>query len=147
MKLDEIFEEWEKDSTIDPYKIDKCAIDIAKLHHKYYSILSVEKLLMHRLDSELKKLKLDKFEFFTDGPTEEQMDMGWRLPPKGRIVKQQAETYVSADDDILKLGLKIAYQKEKIELLESIIKMVASRGFHLKTAIDFRRLQEGDASW
>jgi hypothetical protein len=147
MKLDEIFSEWDNDSTIDPYKIDKSAIDIAKLHHKYYSILSTEKLLLKKLECEMKKLRLDKFEFLTDGPTQEQMDMGWRLPPKGRIVKQQADTYMDADDDVQRLDLKIAYQKEKIDLLESIIKMVASRGFHLKTAIDFRRLQEGDPSW
>lgn len=147
MKLDEIFEEWEKDSTIDPYKIDKSAIEIAKLHHKYYSMLSREKLLLKQKEAEYKKLRLDKFEFLTDGPTQEQMDMGWRLPPKGRIVKQQADTYIEADDDIQKLDLQIAYQKEKIELLESVIKMIASRGFHLKTAVDFRRLQEGDPSW
>jgi len=41
------------------------------------------------------------------------------------------------------MNLKIAYQQEKIDALESIIKMLHNRGFHIKSAIDFERFKVG----
>ena len=143
MTLEEIFEQWEKDSSINPSELGNAALDLAKLHHKYYSIFSRERLLLKKLESEMKRLKLDKQEFCVDGPTEEQMTMGWKLPPKGRILKADVPTYLEADDDIIKLNLKLAYQQEKIHALESIIKMIQNRGFHIKSAIDFERFKVG----
>ena len=143
MTLEEIFELWEKDSTINPSELGNAALDLAKLHHKYYSIFSRERLLLKKLEGEMKKLRLDKQEFYVDGPTEEQMSMGWKLPPKGRILKSDVSTYIDADDDIIKLNLKIAYQQEKINALESIIKTLHNRGFHIKSAIDFEKFKVG----
>lgn len=143
MTLEEIFELWEKDSGINPSDLGNAALDLAKLHHKYYSIFSRERLLLKKLENEMKRLKLDKQEFYVDGPTEEQMELGWKLPPKGRILKSDVANYLDADDDIIKLNLKIAYQQEKINALESIIKMIQNRGFHIKSAIDFERFKVG----
>lgn len=143
MTLDEIFKLWETDSTVNPSELGNAALDLAKLHHKYYSIFSRERLLLKKLDAEMKRLKLDKQEFYVDGPTEEQMALGWRLPPKGRILKSDVSNYLDADNDIIKMNLKIAYQQEKIDALESIIKMIHNRGFHIKSAIDFERFKVG----
>jgi len=143
MTLEEIFELWEKDSSINPSELGNAALDLAKLHHKYYSLFSRERLMLKKLESEMKRLKLDKQEFYVDGPTEEQMDLGWKLPPKGRILKSDVSSYLEADNDIIKLNLKIAYQQEKISALESIIKMIHNRGFHIKSAIDFERFKVG----
>jgi hypothetical protein len=38
MTLEEIFELWEKDSSINPSELGNAALDLAKLHHKYYSL-------------------------------------------------------------------------------------------------------------
>ena len=38
---------------------------------------------------------------------------------------------------------KIAYQKEKIEYLESIIKTVVNRNFLIKNIIDWRKFTSG----
>lgn len=143
MTLDEIFKLWETDSTVNPSELGNAALDLAKLHHKYYSVFSRERLLLKKLDAEMKRLKLDKQEFYVDGPTEEQMALGWRLPPKGRILKSDVSNYLDADNDIIKMNLKIAYQQEKIAALESIIKMIHNRGFHIKSAIDFERFKVG----
>lgn len=143
MTLDEIFKLWETDSTVNPSELGNAALDLAKLHHKYYSVFSRERLLLKKLDAEMKRLKLDKQEFYVDGPTEEQMALGWRLPPKGRILKSDVSNYLDADNDIIKMNLKIAYQQEKIDALESIIKMIHNRGFHIKSAIDFERFKVG----
>lgn len=143
MKLEEILEEWGKDSKVDKLMLGEEAMAIAKLHHKYYVMLSKERLLYFKLESEAKQLKKDKYEFYVDGPTQEQLEMGWELPAKGRILKSDVGMYLDSDDDIIKLNLKLAYQKEKIDVLESIIKTLYNRGFHIKSAVDYERLQMG----
>lgn len=143
MTLDEIFDEWNKDVQIDQTQLGNAALDLAKLHHKYYRMFSQERLLLKKLEADMKTLKLEKTEFYVDGPTKEQIDKGWKLPAKGRILKSDVSNYIDADNDIIKLNLKIAYQNEKCELLESIIKTIQNRGFQIRAAIDWAKFQVG----
>jgi len=143
MKIEEIFTQWEKDSKIDKTELGDEALNIPKLHHKYFQILVSEKLLLRAHESEMKKLKLDKYEFLTQGPNEETRDKGWKLPPKGVILKAELPMYIDADPDIIRLSLKIGLQQEKIELLESIIKTIINRGFIIKNAIDWTKFTMG----
>lgn len=143
MKLEEIYEQWKKDAEIDITELGNEAIKIAKLHHKYYQILSSERLLLKSQEAEMKRLKLDKYEFFTQGPNEETEEKGWELPAKGLILKADIPMYMDADNDIIKLSLKIGLQQEKIELLESIIRTLMNRGYNVKAAIDFQKFISG----
>ena len=143
MTLEEIFELWEVDARIEIPKLSEASLDTTRLHHKYYSIFSRERLLLRKLESDMKVLRLEKTEFYVDGPTQEQLDRGWLLPPKGRILKSDASNYIDADSDIISLNLKIAYQQEKINLLESIIRFLQNRGFQIKNAIDFEKFKVG----
>lgn len=143
MKLEEIFSQWKEDSEIDKTELGDEALKIAKLHHKYYQILVSEKLLLRSHESEMKKLKLDKYEFFSQGPNEETQLKGWKLPAKGLILKADIPLYMEADEDIIKLSLKIGVQQEKIELLESIIRTLMNRGYNIKAAIEFFKFVNG----
>lgn len=143
MKLESIFELWAEDSSVNREAIDEESLRISKLHHKYHQIYTNERLTLRRLEAEMKVLRLEKFEFYTQGPTKETAEKGWQLPPIGKILKADANTYVEADQDIINLSLKIGIQHEKIELLESIIKTVQNRGFQLKTALDWIKFTSG----
>jgi len=143
MKLDAIYEEWKKDSNIDTTELGNEAIKIPKLHHKYFQVYSSEKLLLRKFEAEMKSLKLAKYEFYTQGPSKESQDNGWVLPARGMILKQEMPMYLEADRDLIELSLKIGYQQEKIELLESIIKSLTNRGFQIKSAIDWHKFTMG----
>ena len=69
--------------------------------------------------------------------------MGWQLPPIGKVLKSDANTYIDVDKEVIEQTLKIGIQHEKIELLESIIKSIMNRGFQIKNAIDFMKWQSG----
>jgi hypothetical protein len=114
MKLEEIFGQWKEDSVIDKTELGDESLNIPKLHHKYYQILVSERLLLKSHESDMKKLKLDKYEFFTQGPDEESQQKGWKLPAKGLILKADIPMYMDADEDIIKLSLNIGVQQEKI---------------------------------
>jgi hypothetical protein len=142
MKLEEIFEQWKIDSQIDKTELGEESLKIPKLHHKYFQVYSSEKLLLKKYETDMKKLKLDKYEFYTQGPNEE-TPAHWKLPPKGMILKADIPMYMEADEDIIDLSLKIGYQQEKIELLESIVKSLVNRGFQIKTAVDWMKFSMG----
>jgi hypothetical protein len=142
MTIDEILALWEVDSNIDPTDLGEEVLKISKLHHKYFQIYTKEKMLLRKQESDLKKLKLDKFEFYTQGPNEE-TPKSWSLPPKGIILKAEIPSYMEADKEIIELSLKIGYQQEKVDLLESIIKSFQYRGYNIKSAIEWHKFTMG----
>lgn len=143
MKLDDIYQEWERDSDINRNELGEEALRIPKLHHKYFKIFTQERLILRKLEFDLKQVKLEKFEFFTQGPTPEQHERGWKLPPQGKILKSEANNYVDSDQEVIQLALRIGMQLEKIELLESVIKTFTNRGFNIKSAIEWEKFKVG----
>ena len=143
MKLDEIYEHWGKDSEIDSTELGSEATKIPKLHHKYYQIFIKERMLLKSYEAEMKKLKLDKYEFFSQGHNENTKEKGWELPARGMILKTDIPMHMDADKDIINLSLKIGMQFEKVEFLESIIKSFTNRGYLVKSAIDWARFTSG----
>jgi hypothetical protein len=143
MKIENIFEEWDKDTDFDKTELGDEALKVSKLHHKYFRILSQERITRRSLEAELKVLKLEKFEFYTQGPSKESVERGWEMPPIGKVVKSEVNNYMEADRDIITISLKIGIQSEKIDLLESIIKTILSRGYNIKAAIDWEKFNMG----
>ena len=142
MKLDDIYVEWGTDSEIDSTELGNEALKIPKLHNKYFKIYTNEKLILRKFEAEFKQLKLLKHEFYTMGPSEE-TPQHWKLPPRGMILKSDLPMYMEADEEIINFSLKIGYQQEKVELLESIIKSLINRGFQIKSAIEWTKFTMG----
>lgn len=143
MNIEKILEEWQVDAKMDRTNLAHEAVIIPQLHHKYFKLLVSERLLLRKLEADMKNLKLDKHEFYTQGHTKETQDKGWVLPPKGMILKADLPMYMDADKEIVELNLRLGYQMEKIELLDSIIKMIMNRNFQIKSAIDWTKFEHG----
>lgn len=144
MTFEEIIKNWEEDSQIDPIDLGGESIKIPRLHNKYYKIILAEKSLLMRLQADMKVLKLEKYEFYSQGHTEETKKKGWKLPPKGMILKADIPMYLDADEDMIALSLKIGMQQEKLEFLESIVKTLMNRNFLIKNAIDHLKFINGN---
>lgn len=143
MHIEEIMDLWEADAKIDKTELGDETLKIPLLHSKYYNILIREKLLYRKYEAELKQLKVDKFEFFTQGHNEFTKDKNWKLPAKGLVLKQDIPVYMDADKEIVELNLKIGLQLEKISLLESIIKVIMNRTFIIRDAIAWQKFTMG----
>ena len=143
MKFEEIFDEWKRDSEIDQTDLGNESLKIPKLHHKYYMMLLSERSSLRKLEAQMKQLKLSKYEFYSQGHTEETRKLGWELPPRGIILKADIPMYLEADKDIIELSLKIGIQGEKVDFLDSILKTLQTRNFLIKNAIDFLRWTNG----
>lgn len=143
MKTSDISENWKVDCEIDETNLGKSAAQIPILLHKYISILMAERIRFEQLRGDYKILKLEKFEFFTQGPTKETIERGWELPYCGKVMKSEVANYLDADKDLIDVGIRLAAQKEKISFLESIVSQLNNRSFIIKNIQDWNRFING----
>lgn len=143
MNIDQIYEEWSNDSKIDETNLGQESLKIPSLHHKYYKMLTKERLILKKKKHLHKQLYLEKYRFYTEGPTKEQHEQGWELPAKGMILKNEVERFLDADKDLITSLLAIAIQDEKVEVLIDIIKTLNRRGFEIKNYIEFQKFVNG----
>jgi hypothetical protein len=143
MTLDEILANWDADSSIDKNDLANESLKIPKLHHKYYSIFVQERLKhtkMLQVYDERREI-FDQWlagELDTDTLKQNNLEVNRKM-----YTKAEREKKVDALPEIIDRKLKLALQKEKIECLESIIKTLSTRGYQIKTAVDFIKFQMG----
>ena len=143
MKLEDIQTIWGKDSQIDGEKLDNESIKIPQLHNKYYIIYSDERLRLKSFQFEMDKITKLKREYFGGRMDKEELDkLGW-VPFPFKLLKNDIEAYIHADEDVIKNKFKIMMSEEKVNYLESIIKTLNNRNFLIKNAIDWRRFTSG----
>jgi hypothetical protein len=146
MTLEEIQKLWSSDSLIDDSQLDNESLKIPELHHKYFRIFSDEKLKLIRMYSKQKELRRLKWLYYTGKLDQNTLEnLNWQVFDLDiKKNKNDLEMFIESDKDILELFEKIAYQKEKNEYLESIIKSLNTRGFQIKNAIEWKRFTMGN---
>ena len=75
--------------------------------------------------------------------SQEELDrLEWQ-PFLVKVLKGEVNSYVESDDDIIKLKETIALMEEKINYIDSVIRMINNRGFQIKSAIDWIKYKDG----
>jgi len=142
-KLEDLEKLWSNDCKVDKSELDNEALRIPELHSKYYKLYIREKISLRSYEEDSKKLYKDKWEYYNGKLSQEELkEKGLEQFPL-KILRQDIEVYIQADKDIIENNLKLAIQKEKVDFLENIIKNINSRGFYIKSAIDFLRWTQG----
>jgi hypothetical protein len=143
MKLDEIQSVWDNDSKLDRTELGEESLRIPQLHSKYFKIFSVERLQLRKMQSDHKKLFRDKYEWYNGSLSQETMSQyNWQPNPL-KILRTDISMYIEADDDVVTSNLKIDMQQEKVDFVEAIIKSLTTRGYQIKSAIDWHKFQNG----
>lgn len=144
MKLETIQEEWKKDSVIDEMNISEESLKVPQLHSKYYEMYIREYQLLVKMKSAHKLHEKLKSEYYSgELDLETLKEKGWEPFPK-RILKSDLQNYLDTDRELIVENIKISDQKMKVDFLESIIKSLNSRGFHIKNYIDYMRFTSGN---
>jgi hypothetical protein len=139
MKLEDIQDLWSEDCTWQDDLLDQELLKIPQLHTKYYKIFSQERLLLKKLEADKAKLTGDKWEYYLGDMAQEDLnERGWE-PFLKKVLKADVPRYLEGDKDLITLNIKIAYQKEKVDFLDSIIKSLTARGYNIKGAIEWRK--------
>ena len=143
MKLEEIQELWNRDREIDISELATESIRIPQIHDKYLKIYVDEKIKLRKLQLNLAKISKMKSDYYSGRMSQEELDrLEWQ-PFLVKVLKGEVNSYVESDDDIIKLNETIALMEEKINYIDSVIRMINNRGFQIKSAIDWIKYKDG----
>ena len=143
MTLDDLRAELLKDMGLDETALDSESLRIPQLHGKYLNFLFDERLLLSKYEGDLARTTRVKWEYYTGKMSEEQLAArGWE-PFNLKILRNDLDMYLNADTDIVKARQKMYYQKEKIGLLEEIVKELNNRHWKIRNAIEWRKFVNG----
>ena len=144
MNYDELSEHWKKDSKLDLTDITTETVNISLLHAKYYHFYITEGIRLKKLESERAKLSKDKYEYYSGTmDIEDILERGWK-PIQKMIMETDVQRYLDADSDLIEMNLKIGYVRSVVDYIESILKMINSRGYNLRLIFDIRKFESGN---
>ena len=144
MKLEDIQELWHRDREIDYTELGTESIRIPLIHDKYLKIFTDERIRLKGVEFELSKMVRIKTEYYSGKMSQEELEQrGWEQY-LGRLLKNEVSNYVESDKDIIKLKQQTVVLQEKINYLDSIIRMINNRGFQIKNALDWLKFSHGN---
>lgn len=147
IKIEDILEEWDRDSRIDDNKLDIESVNTARLHAKYLQILSGVKVAIQNRKLKLEKLKHDKKVWMQGRMTKDELDRrGWKYDPfdgASKPMKGEMEAYVKTDPDVQKHIDEIERLQICQDALLDIMNNVNWRHQSIRNAIDFRKFMAG----
>jgi len=144
MTLDEIRDELKRDMVLDQAALDLESLKIPQLHSKYLNFLMDERLVQRKTEADYSILLRAKWEYYTGKMSQEELDLrGWQ-PFALKILRQDIDLYLNSDEDLIKLQQKTQYQKEKVALLEEVVKELNTRHWKIRNAIEWRKFTNGE---
>jgi len=143
MNFSEIKKMVKIDMDFDETELDTESLRTPQIHNKYLVLYTDEKLLLTKLEGELKELTRYKWLYYTGKLSEDELkSFGWE-PFQLTILKTDIEKFISSDKEIIELGNRVSFQKEKANYLESVIKIISSRQWMIKSAIEWIKFTQG----
>jgi len=143
MTLEQIQELWSKDAPVDRTELGEEAIKIPQLHSKYFKIYSTERLILKKMELESKQLWKDLWSYYQGHMDYEDLTQrGWDQI-NNIILKADLNIHIDSNKDWINNNLKLAYQREKVDFLEAIIKSLNNRGFNINAAISWEKFKVG----
>jgi len=144
LKLEDIQELWHRDSEIDYTELGTESIRIPQIHDKYLKIFTDERIRLKGVEFELSKMVRTKTEYYSGKMSQEELERhGWEQY-LGRLLKNEIANYIESDDDVIKLKQQLVVLQEKINYLDSVIRMINNRGFQIKNALDWLKFSHGN---
>ena len=146
LNLEDILNDWKKDCIIDESHLDKSSIDIAKLHAKYLQLLSISKLQLKKTELKQKILLKDKWLYYNDKMTQEQIEeKGWEYDPFNgmKVMKCDMNHYYDSDIDIQKSEERVTYYKTLVETLQEIVTNINWKHQTIGNIIKWKQFEAG----
>ena len=144
MNLDEVVDIWIADSKVDETELSRESLKTPLLHAKYLKMYSEEAVKLKSLYVKRKRIQNTLNAYYKgDLNNPEDLKEIDREPWSRKVLRQEVQEYVDADEDMVKINIRIGYQEEIVSALKEIIKAINTRGFAIKNAIDFLKWSGG----
>lgn len=132
---------WKTDSKLDDDLHDNDSIAIPQLHMKYMEFHNTYSLMKKERELEMKRLLRDKWLYYkgkAPASVYKQMPFDYKLTAKDEI-----SMFIEADEEVQKIQYKIDYIEQVLFFLDGVLRMINSRTYHIKNAIEWKRFQSG----
>lgn len=144
MKLTELQDMWKKDCEINIMDLANEALRGPKLHAKYLAMLTSTRLQLRKAEAEYLRLRKNKERYYRGELSREELEeFGWEQYLHNKPLKNEMESVLQTDDDIINQYDKLEYYKTLLYMLEQIIKSLNGRNWEVRAAIDWRKFTEG----
>ena len=146
MTLDELKKQWKEDCEIDDIELDNASLEVPKLHAKYSELLTDSIVALKGTQLEYKLLLKDKWMWFNGKMDEDRInELGWSHDPFDglKIMKNDINIFMDADEDVMKIRTKIDYLQEKIDFVKRCMENITWRHQTIKNTIEWRKFMSG----
>lgn len=144
MKLDEILDMWEVDSSIDDNHLGEASTTTPKLHAKYIKLLVQAKLRQTKLNIDFNSLRKTKFRYYRGELSREELaELKWDQWQYNKPLKAEMDEFLKGDDDLSAIQTRIDYIDTMVYALESIMTQIKARDFQLSNGIKWKTFLAG----
>jgi hypothetical protein len=146
MTLEQVLDEWSKDSHIPSNNLDEASRETPKLHAKYLGLLSNAKLRLRKAEMDQKSLLKLKWMYYNGKMSKEEIEaQGWDYDPFDglKIMKGDMDYYYDSDKEIQESELKIQYIKTLIDTLKEIVDTLRWRHQTIGNMIKWKVFEAG----
>ena len=145
MNIDDVYEMWDTDCSIDDDHLDRESVNTAKLHSKYLRMLIQHKMKLAALQAEYNNLRQRKFRYYRGEMSRDELkDNGWDQWQGVKPLKNEMEEFLSGDVDLNRIDLKIQYIKIMVEAFESVLSQIKARDWQIRNSIEFKKFIAGN---
>ena len=143
MNIEDLRTMVKSDLVIDENDLHTESLNTPQLHNKYLIFHENSKLELEKLEFQEKILKRNKWLYYTGKLGDDDMKrLNWE-PFDYTILKTDIPMFIDSDEDMQKIRAKISLQKSVVDYLEEVVKIVSSRQWNIKSAIEWIKFTQG----
>lgn len=144
MKLEELQTMWSDDCKIDDDHLGEASTSTPNLHAKYIQYLIDSKLRLAKTKSEYNMLRKTKFRYYRGELSRDELQhLGWEQWQGVKPLKNEMDEFLTGDDDLNNLDVKVQYLESMVYFLESVMSQIRSRDFQIKNGIEWKKFLVG----
>jgi len=144
MNIEQLQEMWDSDCEIDDNCLGENSTATPKLHAKYVKLLVQVKLKHTKLQAEYNLLRKNKFRYYRGELSRDELaDLSWSQWQGVKPLKNEMDEFLTGDDDLNLLKVKMDYLETMIYFLESVLQQIKARDWQIKTAVEWKKFLAG----
>jgi len=144
VNIDDLMEEWSKDTVVDETEPGRELLKIPSLHSKYLRIMTHHNLIVKKLTANYHERRRIKWEYYSgDLNNPEDLEKYNLEPVMKKILRADIPTYLDSDTELNGILLKKVMHEEIVEFCKSVVKELNNRTWQLRSFIEWEKFTSG----